>query len=379
MNRTEALEHFEKNYVQNRLEEKILQAQSCLLQHRDELVKEFRESLRAVCRRIKVMQEAGKLDKVGFITYAMLRSAILAKQSRYRIDVYNKEWYFDTAQPECSGTYDGSRIFSWLDELELELTESGKLYLHQVTPVDLEKIKLREAAKFNQLIIHLADYALHQEESLAELAEIAKEDEFEIRVGEYYDVTEVVYKEDRHSKDPEATKEWLEDRHENQYGAAVFSNLNLSGGNYRELNLWRADFSGSNLTGSNFANSMLIKTRFKNCLLNWADFSNATIHDADFNGAQLIQANFFAVRGAGGIVATLAQQVYSVWGVNFSGANLTEADFRYADLRGADFRGAQLAQAKFSGAKLERAIFDKSILPTLNLDHTQTAGIIAVE
>jgi uncharacterized protein YjbI with pentapeptide repeats len=375
MNRTEALEHFEQNYVQAKADEKILQAEAYLLQHRDELAVKFLESLRTIGRKVKTMQAEGRLAKVRFVNYALLRSALLAKEPPYRIDVYNQEWYFDPRQPECSVQYDGSGIMQFLDHLAVELEEPRKFYFNQVTTVDLEQIKLREAAKYNQLISSLAEYALHRGMPLQELAEFDQEAEFEIRVGEYYDRTEVVYKEDQREKDPKEIKEWLEDKHDNQYVAAVLKGLDLSGGDYGGLNLQRVDFSGSNLGGSNLKNCLLIKVRFSNCNLYHTDFSGSAIHDADFGGGDLQQAAFYAAQGAKGMAQTMADRIYSVWGVNFRDTNLQEANFRYANLQGADFRGAHLADVDFYGAKLNEAVFNRAVLGKLKLSRAQTAVI----
>jgi hypothetical protein len=375
MNRTEALAHFEQNYVQTKADEKILQAEAYLLQHRDQLAGEFRESLQAIGLKIKTMQAVGSLAKVRFVNYAMLRSALLVSEPPYRIDVYNKEWYFDPLQPECSVRYDGSGIIRFLDKLAVELEEPRKLYFNQVTVLDLEQIKLREAAKYNQLIVSLAEYALHQGTTIQELLEIDKEDEFEIRVGEYYDRTEVVYKEDRRKKDPADIKEWLEDKHENQYVAAVLKGLDLSGGDYTGLDLRRVDFSGGNLSGSNLENCILIKTRFNDCSLNNTIFSGSAIYDADFRGADLQQAAFYTAQGTKGMAQTMADRIYSVWGVNFRSANLQGSDFCNANLQGADFRGAVLSGTDFYGAKLDKAIFNRTALAELKLSEAQIAVI----
>ena len=105
VNRAEALAHFEQNYVQAKVVEKILQAENYLLQYREELAAEFRESLRTICRKIKALQENGKLAQVGFINYALLRSALLEKKPQYRIDVYNKDWYFDRVNTMVPWSY----------------------------------------------------------------------------------------------------------------------------------------------------------------------------------------------------------------------------------------------------------------------------------
>lgn len=379
MNRTEALAHFEQNYVRPKALEKLLQAEEYLWQHRDELAGELRESLRQISRKIKAMQRTGELERVGYINYSLLRSAFFTQKPVYRIDVYNKEWYFDPEQKECTGVYDAAAIYRYLAEFERELDTPRRRYLNQVTPVDLEQIRLREAAEFNQLIISLAEYTFNQGEPLRELTEIEREDEFEIRVGEYYDRSEVVYKEDLRVKDAATVKEWLEAKQDNRYEAAVIQNLDLAGGDYAGIDLNRANLRGSNLTDSNLENSVLVKARFTGCNMQRAKLSYAAIHDADFSRADLTKAIFFAAEGAKGLATTMETGIYSVWGVKFCGANLSGADFRFANLTGADFTGAQLAQTNFQGAKLDRAFFDQAALPLLNWDQTQIESIIWVE
>lgn len=380
MKKAEALAHFEQTYVQPKLLQKLLQAQDYLLQHRDELAADFQKSLCQICLAIKARQLKGELGKVGFIHYAMLRSAILFRKPQYRIDVYPKEWYFDLDAPECSAYFDADPIFKFLDELEQELDGPRRQYLNRITPVDLEQIKLREAPKFNRLLVSLADYALSYTPLPAQLSEIVKETEFEIRVGEYYDLTEVVYKEDVRNKEAEAIKEWLEDKHENSYVAAVLKNLDLSHGDYAGNDLRRVDFQGSNLAKANFQSCLLSKARFADCQLNQADFSDAILHDADFSGANLQQAVFSGAEGARGITSDLDLNIHSVWGVNFSGANLEGANFRYANLQGANFNQARFNQfTNFDGAQLQQAVFNQAARPYLKLEPQQADVIIWVD
>lgn len=376
MEKAEALAHFEDNYVRAKLIEKLLQTEKYFLNHLDELADEFLRSVRAIGLKIIRMQSEGEIGKVGYINYGMLRSSILDRSPIYRIDVYNKEWYFDTEQKECQGEYDGNSVFRFLNEFESELEEPRKRYFAVISPVDLELIKLREAAKFNQFIIHLAWYALNKGETIQELSNIAKEEEFEVRVGEYYDLSEAVYKEDARSKDPEAVKEWLEDKHEDQYVAAVLKNLDLSGGDYAGIDLRRVDFSGSRLRQCGLQECLLIKARFRKCFLNDTDFSGAMIHDADFSGADLKGAVFFGAEGARGIREALTSGIYSLSGVNFAGADLTETDFRYANLQGADFRGANLQNTDFHGANLNKARFSESDSDQVDLTEEQRESVI---
>lgn len=379
MDKAEALAHFEENYVQAKLIEKLLQTEEYFRSHQDELADEFLRSVGAIGMKINLMQSKGEIGKVGYINYGMLRSSILDRSPIYRINVYNKEWYFDREQKECQGEYDGNSVFRFLDELETELDEPRKRYFGAISPVDLELVKLREAAKFNQFIIHLAGYALNKGDSIEELSNIAKEEEFEVRVGEYYDLSEVVYKEDTRGKGSEAVKEWLEDKHEDQYVAAVLKNLDLSGGDYGGIDLRRVDFSGSRLRQCGLQECLLIKAGFRKCLLNDTDFSGAMIHDADFSGANLKGAAFFGAEGSRGIREALISGIYSLSGVNFAGANLTETDFRYANLPGADFRNANFQNTDFQGANLKNARFSESDLEQVDFTEEQRESVVWVK
>lgn len=380
MNRSEALAHFEQNYVQPKVIEKLVQAQQYLMQHWDDMVAEFRDSFREICRQICTMQAMEELGKVGFIQYSMLRSAILERRPVFRINAYTKEWYYDLDQKECQTEYQGGAISRFLDELEAELDIPRRKYLNQITPVDLEQVKLREAKHFNQLVVYLAEYALANCDPVKEWQDLAKEAEVEVRVGEYYDISEVVFKEDTKTKDAVAIKEWLEDHHENQYVAAVLKDLDLAGGDYRELDLRRVNFSGSDLSDSNLERSLLIKARLAGCRLSKCNFSEAAIYDADFSNTDLRGTSFFAAEGSKGIAPEqVARSIYSFAGVNFAHANLEAVDFRYANLSGANFVGANLAQTSFYGAELQNAIFSKAALEQAEFDETQLEAIIVID
>jgi uncharacterized protein YjbI with pentapeptide repeats len=377
--KSDSWEHFEQNYVRPKVREKLLQAEAYLLKHQDQLAEEWLQSFRKICLKIKLMQSKGDINRVGFIQYSMLRSSILERKPRYLINVYHKDWYFDPAQKECREDYYCGRIFRFLDQLEQELEEPRKRYLDQITPVDLEQVKLREADQFNQCIVHLAEYALNQGETVPEFTEIAKEEEIEVRVGEYYDTSEVVYKEDMRVKDPEEIREWLEDKLENRYVAAILKNLDLSGGDYRGIDLRRADLRGSNLSKSNMMECLLIKAKLQSSFLQEVNFTGASLHDTDFSGADLRDAIFFGADGAKGVAATYAAGIYSFTGVNFNGANLEGADLRYANLQGADFRGARLVKTDFHGANLRNAIFSKAAFQVVNFAENQGDKIIWVD
>ena len=378
MDRTEALEHFYQNCVKQAVIEKISQAEHFFDKHKDELVPDFVDSFRRLCMKIKKMQIDNKIGKIGYIQYSMLRSNIIENNYDYLIDTYNKQWYFDSKQQECQEKYNSRWAFIFLEELEKVLEEKRRIYINTIYKPDIDHIKLEKARIFNQFIKNLARYAMPKAAQILEFNAIDMEDEFEVRVGEYYDLSEVVYKVDMRVKDPEEIKEWLEDKKEDCYVAEILRDMDLSLGNYTGIDLRFADFSGSNLSGSILENSILIGTKFCRCNLENINLTGTYIHDADFSGASLKNADFFTAKGSKSMIDTIASRIYSLWGVNFEGADLEGADFRYTDLRGANFKSTNLIGVNFKGANLENAVFLKEAVNGLELDEAQKKAIQVV-
>lgn len=106
-----------------------------------------------------------------------------------------------------------------------------------ITQADIEQIKLKEATHFHQYVISLARYALPDIIRCPEYLALDRDVAVEIRIGEFLDVNEVVYSEDFSSKDIEEIKDWLAQKLEDEYAYEVFSNLNLSDGNYEDLDI----------------------------------------------------------------------------------------------------------------------------------------------
>lgn len=308
MRKIDALQHFKESFVKEKSAETMLALEDYYQKHKDTLAAEFIQSFRQACLKIKEMQSRGQKGKIGYITYSMLRTAIMEGQGTHIVDAYDKYWFFDGQ--ECRAAYDAGWAFGFLDRLAQEMEEGRKVYGGILSTPDIENIKLKEAGKYNQYVVELARYAMPGAAALKEFAEIERDEELEVRVGEYMDISEVVYKEDRREKDSGEIKEWLEEKLQYQYAYNVLKNLDLSEGNYEGIDLRYTNLEGSSFTGSNMRGCILAGAKFNRCLLQR---------------------------------------------VNFEGANLEGADFEDADLRGAVLRGARLKAANFRGAKLEDA------------------------
>jgi hypothetical protein len=251
------------------------------------------------------------------------------------------------------------------------------LYLHQIDRTKPERYLLQEAEKYHQYVIRLARYAVDQVAQLPEFQAIDKEAEFAVRVGEYMDISEIVYRESRQIKDLAAMKPRLEAIDEGLtsiYG--VLTGLNLTRGDYWGIGLGYADLSGSDLSHSQMQYSTLTGAKFKQGSLAEANLHGAWLYEADFGQCNLRGANLTNVKGEAGL--THAEEWYTPGfrAVNFHGANLEDVDFKDAKLRGAVFVDANLKNVNFEGADLEKTVFTREDSENLNLNEAQRQRII---
>jgi hypothetical protein len=376
MKRAEAWEHFVTNYAQPAARKKIMALEEYFGQHQEELIAEFLESFREICLKIKAMQSVGAKGKIACITYSMLRTAILDRRPVYLVEAFNKEWFLDPV--ECQTRYPAGWAFQFLDQLGPELAEQLKsLYLHQIDRTKPERYLLQESEKYHQYVIRLARYAVDQVAQLPEFQAIEKEAEFAIRVGEYLDESEVVYKEIPRITDPVAIKARFEaDDKRLAYTYKVFTDLNLPRGDYWGIKLDYADLRGSNLSESQMQYSNLTGAKFERGSLAESDLTGAWIYEANFGECNLRGANLTEVCGAAVVLEVVGWWCPGFQPVNFRGAKLEGANFKDARLHGANFSGANLRNANFEGADLENAVFAKADSEHLNLDEVQRRGII---
>lgn len=192
MSREKALEEFKSGYVRMKNTEKVLELKEYFDKNKDKLALEFIESLKNMFIKIYEMQSKNSKGKIAYITYSMLRTEILQKNYMYLVEAFDKSWFLDDKR--CSINYDSTWAFKFLDEFEEALEKKRIEYMNLITSADVEKIKLEEAQNYNYFIKELAKYSLENSKEIEEFEKIDKEEKMQIRVGEYMDVSEVVYK-----------------------------------------------------------------------------------------------------------------------------------------------------------------------------------------
>jgi len=137
-------------------------------------------------------------------------------------------------------------------------------------------------------------------------------------------------------------------------------------GDRSKIDLIGANFSGADLRKADFSEANLYS---KANLYGEVDFSEANLYEADFSGSYLEGANFFGadLLGANFFGADLRRANFSgsyLEGANFSGAILLGTNFAGAILFGTNFSGANLGGANFLGATktYNKKGFDKAFI-----------------
>ncbi|HOV26443.1 MAG TPA: pentapeptide repeat-containing protein [Pseudobacteroides sp.] len=374
MNREEALQHFNENFVRQKSIEKMLKVEEFFHKNRDNLVADFLDSFRRICLKIKQIQNEGKKGEVGYITFSLLRTSMKEGKLLYLIEAFDSNWFLD--RMECQAIYDAGWLGKFLDEFEAELEENRREYVGLLGSFDTERLKFKEAGFYSQYIANIARYTMPFAVLLREYRDIVRNEKMEVRVGEYLDISEVVYKENSGKRNPEEITRQLLDMKDKLFWHEDFKKLNLSKGNLEKRSLNHSDFKGSDLSESNMKFCKLIGTRFHECIMIRADLSNSYIYDADFSDCNLDSARFVNSKGAKGRFYNPKFRTRSIWGVNFERANLENVSFKGADLQGANFKGAKFKNVDFSGANLHNALFLRKDVEALQLDDIQRESII---
>ncbi|WP_096464352.1 pentapeptide repeat-containing protein [Aneurinibacillus soli] len=374
MTKEEVIQNFIENEVEPAILENMLELEEYFQTNKDRLLDGFVRSFQRICMKIKEMQLQSQKDKIGHITYSMLRTEIQEGRYGYLIEASDSSWFFDPI--ECQDEYDASWAFQFLERLVEYLEEKRRNYMGTITRMDIEKIRNKEAEKYNQYVAILAQYAMPYGIALLEYKDIDKEEEVEVRVGEYMDISEIVYKEDSRMKEATEIKAWLEEKLEYEYAYEVFRNLDLSKGNYEGIDLRYADVEQSNVSNSKLSECVLLGTKFMETNLWETDFSRSFISGANFRNSDLRGAIFHEVEGSSGLFDPSSWEMPGFLSVNFEGANLEGADFKNANLKGAVFVEANLAYTNFTGANLEHAIFSRADLGRVKLDDRQMDSVI---
>ncbi|UJF36439.1 pentapeptide repeat-containing protein [Paenibacillus hexagrammi] len=368
-----ALADFETDEVQWRVQAALLELDLYVRTHIDALTQGFIEAMREVCVQAAALQQQGEKGDIAYVTCSMLRTEILDGGNRYVAEAFDSRWFFD--RKLCEVEYDASWAFGYLQRCRQEWLQAAESYHGTVKAPDIERIMLREARNFHAYLVTVTRYAMPEVIRLPEYQQLTRSQTVEFRLGEYMDLSEVVYKDDFRETDSEAVRRTLAAEEESAYRYEVFNHAHLQDLELEKVDLRYSRLNQCDLSRSVWNGAVLMGTRWESCMLAHTDLSFSLLLGADFSGCMLKGAKLQGIIAGQGTM----QMSEGAVPVSFRGADVQEADFTGADLRGAIFIDANVRHTNFQGARLDQALFSFEAREQLALSEEQLQSVIWVK
>lgn len=353
---TEILDEFYVKDVEPRLSKALEQVEEAFQAGRQKWRESFVDQFATICKKMKSLQEEKDME-IGFLMIHPLRTRLVAHDYRYQIWVYDEEWYVHEGYPV--GDLDVSLVFQFYETMWKELEKEYPKYFGKLTEADVEQMMLYLLEEFHIYVTELLRYSLLDAIEQEAYEEIRKADIFHIECGEMLEPSDVIHIEDK-KKRVVKLKKWLDEKKDDgSYCLADMSGLVFEKMMLQNLDLRYVDFRECNLEGAHLSICMFNGTKFRRANLRNANLMISIIAGADFTGADLTEANLTKC------VAYMGKKFLNMWRktgyteTSFRNCNLRKAKFVDAVLHGVDFRGADLTEADFTGASVSDCLFDK--------------------
>lgn len=191
----EMLKDFIEKYVLDRWYEELIVIDKRYRENKEDIEKELIYAFSTVCQNAVKLQEENKKGDIKYIYISFLRTSIMDNKSFYRIDAYDEKWFLD--KEECCTYWNTDFVFNSLFTHMQELEEKKKEYARNITSIDIDRIKLLEALRYNTLVIEFMREMIPKLVEIEEYKKMNKSLEIRILAGEYMDISEVIYGKDR--------------------------------------------------------------------------------------------------------------------------------------------------------------------------------------
>ena len=260
--------------------------------HFDALVDEFVQCFTTYCKKIVRLQEAGKKNAIGYINFSLLKTNLLIRKHELRIDAYDENWYLDRV--ECSGVYDVSQLYRWLDIFADHLEGTRRKYLGKLKFSQMQALIFDESDKYLIFVAELMRVAIKKAVKTAIYQKLKRHEVFVICIGEYQNTVDILYKEDLTVKDAKVFGRYLEKEKDRAkpLNYEICENLDLSKRDFSGINLMFSSFMGCDFTNTNLENSTLLMNNFKGATFKNTNLINSQLLDADFSDAMLENIDF---------------------------------------------------------------------------------------
>lgn len=343
MNKEDALTHFNQVVLEPAIHHALANLRSYVMEHREELIRAFVESVRQLCIQAKISQVELNKDAVAFIHCSMLRMSLLDGSYACLLEAYSDSWYWDRIG--CFHEYDAAWAFAPLNELRELLLGEMKRYGGKLNASDVERLILQTAGRFNAFVTAIARMSIPRILMLDEMQALERSDRFQIRVGEYKDWSEPIHIREGDSRNTQHIRKKLSaaDGLENAYGD--YTSLSLPEGSFDHVDVRYSDFSDADLSNCSLRNAVLVGTKWHRSNLSETDLRGSVLTDASFRECNLKGANL-SETSDGGNGDVFTTNALGLQGISFERANLENADLRGANLAQADFKDANLTGAQ---------------------------------
>ena len=351
MTETEAIEHFTETFVDK-----------LHLQKMSELDESIEDSFSSIEQGIleafsKLFVELVKTEKeTAYITVSLLRSSIKNEGVRCLLSAYGYKWYVDKEPVEAY--YEAAWLLQPLHEFDKALDIERKKYFGKITSEDTKNIKWGKLEDYKAILVLMFRRVIGCVIQLEEYQNIKKHSQFEIRVGEYYDVTESIWLENNKEFPADEIRAILERQYFIHTVYQHYKSLDLSNAKYNRANFMYTRFECVNFRCSTMVGCVLLGTKFVDCDLEGADLRGCYIWFGDFTGCMLKQANLSFVNCGVEIEAGQLEKKIFIR-TCFAGADLSGANLSNGVFSGFDFRGAKLENCDMTNAVLAKTLIDK--------------------
>ena len=153
VDKVKVINEFKEKYVDKRFREETFKIYERFNSNKEDIKEEIINKFKQVCAYSMELQEKGLKGEIQYIHISYLRTGLIENKGIYRIDLYDDKWFVD--KEECSINIDFDFIFKALFSHMSELEEHKKEYGRNITEMDLERIKLKEADKYHDLAIKI--------------------------------------------------------------------------------------------------------------------------------------------------------------------------------------------------------------------------------
>ena len=169
--------------------ERLTKLDTYVKQHFDQLVDKFLVCFEQYCQKITMMQKDGKKGSIGFIHFSILRTNILAKRHKIRLDAYDENWYFDRG--ECNGEYDVDEFYHWLDEFADILEAARNNGFSQIKLVDVQEAIFEESNKYLLFVAEVIRMGMRRAIETESYLEMQRGEVFMVCIGGFQDKVDI--------------------------------------------------------------------------------------------------------------------------------------------------------------------------------------------